>query len=410
MNWLETHLETFVKPALCKLLNKKINFDAVRLPSKFSGFYEAVQLAKAIQQHSMVNYSKDIEYLLKAHDTGFISGMFGKRYVSEIVGIPVTTSLVCHSFVKTTLRSLDAYAKASGKTLILTGRDMWMWNVLAKKMNIKIIYDPIISREVAADYTTLREIVNVWDVDLDKCILFDTGWNGTIWKHICSMSGKKPVNLMLSAESVDEFQIFKNMSRQTPKAGATYHIPERESTAREIAYKIEDTPKYWTSGAVSTKNVNDRRVRVANQGFASPDEFIRATALTIWAWHVQSPNFIHTSAYAGKMKKSKLAFGKVQRGSVLSVFFADLKTDSKIVLAKISQYYKKNGCCPLCKAGFVCAANCNQCHHGFSKYGEQNLKYAIDKLKEFFVINPSDKRLVALANLLFIKKGSKNAS
>jgi hypothetical protein len=109
-----------------------------------------------------------------------------------------------------------------------------------------------------------------WPIDLDRSLVFDTGFSGTIWAAICRVSQKSPQLLLLSGKN----QIF-------PK----------HSGSRQKALAIEYMPKYWQSGRVEDD--------APAQYLSRLDEFVKAAILTIWLWHHVSPRRVHKRRVTG---------------------------------------------------------------------------------------------------------------
>lgn len=178
---------------------------------------------------------------------------------------------VIHTMVKNSFKALRRITREkTGRTLILPGRDVWLWSVMCHKMSVEHIFDARISRTVARDGEALKSIVRSWNVNKNT-IIFDTGFAGTIYRCIKTVTRKDPINLMLSTRLKDR----KNRSSQL--------FPNHKG-ARNKALTIEYLPKYQKTGAVR----NGKPV----QWLADLDEFIRTAVLTIWFWHHESPAWI----------------------------------------------------------------------------------------------------------------------
>ena len=185
------------------------------------------------------------------------------HYVSRLDEEPQISDL--HTIVKNSLKSLRRILKKPGRRLLLPGRDVWLWSVLAHKMNIPHMFDARISRLVARDHVVLKEIADGWRLT-QNTIVFDTGFAGSIYNHICQATGKKPINLMLS----------------TLRSGE--QLWPTHKGARGKALTIEKLPKYQKTGTL-----RDGR---ATQWLANLEEYIQAAILTIWFWYHESPAWI----------------------------------------------------------------------------------------------------------------------
>jgi hypothetical protein len=313
MNWLGTHLREFVAPKLEVLLAQKlgrtvtIDLDKIR-PSKECPHEEAGLIYAVLKSHGFqamtkktwnqpeIDCTEETYALLRGtNDVVVVQKLFGNRYRSAISNRSGNIAVTCHSAVRASLRQAYDLSIKTGKKVVLTGRDMWLWEVLAHKYGIPVVYDPRVSRDVAKDHEAFVNAVIEWGVpDLNRTILLDTGFSGTIWQHLCKATGDKPVSLMMSAEgNKPGTKLLKTNGQQFPTL----------MCARDIAYKIEDTPKYWLSGTTERKiGPQGKPISVPKQDLALLVEFIQAVALTIWCWHFKSPNFIHSDKYLGNAK------------------------------------------------------------------------------------------------------------
>lgn len=170
--------------------------------------------------------------------------------------------------IKNTWRSVKRAAK--GKTVLLAGRDVFIFEVLARREGYPTHFVPECSR------MTVRhlKIPNVEDY-----FLFDTGFIGSIPKGL----GITDFSLMsYSSNSVfDGWGIY----RQHKTNPLTIQVFPRLTFSRGLALKIEQTPKYWESGRV-----------VADDEIVQPmsrlQEFINAARLTVEIYKNSAPKFI----------------------------------------------------------------------------------------------------------------------
>jgi hypothetical protein len=188
---------------------------------------------------------------------------------SELNRFNARGSDVVHSILWNSLRAVkkrNRRLRRRGhrrRATVLPGRDVWAWEVLARRQSMRTYFNPVISRSVARDDQALLESMRGWPLDWSRALVFDTGFSGSIHRAICRVTHKRPDLLLLSGTN----QIFPNHSGSRAKALA-----------------IEYFPKYWRSGCV--------REGMPVQYLATLEEFIRAAALTIWLWHHKSPRRI----------------------------------------------------------------------------------------------------------------------
>jgi len=212
---------------------------------------------------------------------------------------------VAHSIIKSSWRSLKQIA--DGRTIILPGRDVWPWEILARKEGYPTVYDPRISRLFSGHHDLLREAVDAWGVDLRKCLMFDTGWNGSIPAAFRNALGITFDYKMLSAEE---------NSYHNRDQGWTQLFPNHKG-ARGKVLCIEYFPKYHKSG---TGRMTAAGKSEAVQYLADPLEFVKAAALTIWVWHHQSPRFVNLTRKAPEEEEEEEE-GMPYAASVAKSFF-----------------------------------------------------------------------------------------
>ena len=164
----------------------------------------------------------------------------------------------------------SAKKAASGHTIGLFGRDVWVYEVLARRENYPTDFRPECSRQTA-------HLLRSDPRPLPKFLL-DTGFVGSIPRAL----GIKNYT-MLSAEreciwgiwSKSEFSITPSVNRQV--------FPSLRG-ARSLALKVEATPKYWTPAY--------NRYGVIEQELSLKAEFERAAALTIEVYKDSSPRHV----------------------------------------------------------------------------------------------------------------------
>jgi hypothetical protein len=156
--------------------------------------------------------------------------------------------------IKNTWRSVKKASK--DKTILLAGRDVFIFEILAQREGYPTKFMPECSRQ------TVR---NIKIENLEDYFLFDTGFVGSI-----------PKNLGMNNFTLMSYSNRENVSVQ---------VSPRLTFSRGLALKIEKTPKYWESARVSTTGE-------ILQGFSRHNEFINAARLTIEVYKNSSPKFI----------------------------------------------------------------------------------------------------------------------
>lgn len=200
---------------------------------------------------------------------------------------------VMHAILCNAVRSLRRRVRSDRLSVVLPGRDVWAFEVMARRKRVPTIYDARVSRSVSSEEEVCRSIVSAWPVDdWRRALVFDTGFAGSIWRDICKATGERPHLLLLSASSrVNERQLFPG-----------------HTGSRQKALAFEYLPKYCTRG--STKD------GAPVQHLAALKEFIDAALLTVWLWHHVSPRQVRAPK---PEKKPKI---KVSGGVPLDQFTA----------------------------------------------------------------------------------------
>jgi hypothetical protein len=149
--------------------------------------------------------------------------------------------------------------QADGRPVLLPGRDVFLFEVLARRENYPTVFVPECSR------MTVRKLSET-KPELKDLFLFDTGFAGSI-----------PRNLGTPSNGFKLFSatILNNKAQVFP----------RLTLSRYFALRIEDSPKYWQSGQIVDGEVK--------QEFAADHEFVRAARLTIEVYTNSSPKFIN---------------------------------------------------------------------------------------------------------------------
>ena len=117
--------------------------------------------------------------------------------------------------------------EAERRPILLAGRDVWIFEVLARRAGTPTVFRPDISRLTVAH---VRE-------DYSQHFIFDTGFMGTIPK------------LLRATEYTMASSYGRTIPGQLLFTRANQVFP-RLRGARSLALKIEGTPKYWQRGFI----------------------------------------------------------------------------------------------------------------------------------------------------------------
>jgi hypothetical protein len=175
--------------------------------------------------------SKHLEEFVKPH-----LGYIPKRY-SHVKHFTPREMV----YIKSIWRKARREAKETNRTLLLLGRDVWVFEVLARRENFPTIFVPECSRVTKYHFAERFSGRN----DL---LLFDTGFEGSIPRAL------NLDHILVSAN---------NRSKQ---------IFPCQNDARALAFKIEYSPKYWESGRLVDGEVM--------MNYSSEPDFMRALDLT----------------------------------------------------------------------------------------------------------------------------------
>lgn len=159
----------------------------------------------------------------------------------------------------------SAKLAAHGRRIILAGRDVWIFEVLARREGANTLFLPALSR------STVNSCY--WNKLLTKQdFLFDTGFSGTIPKKLSMHVGAWK---LLSANST------------------TQQLLPRLLENRDLAIKIERTPKYWYSARLNEFDSKGRWIPpsegIPSNSITDKLEFSNAALLTRQIWHDSSP-------------------------------------------------------------------------------------------------------------------------
>lgn len=206
-------------------------------------------------------------------------------------------NLILHAFAKSAMRALMQIA--AGRMLIFPGRDVWIFHVLARKFRYQSLYDPRISRYVAANKAALRDAVVSWGIiDFEETFVFDTGFAGSIANAMRRVIGPQFKDLMLST----------HRKREEDGYPSSLQIFPNHKGARAKALDIEYLPKYFRTGTVEGGN--------AVQYYSDLPTFLKAVAMTIWWWHARSPRFVTRPEPEPDLESQKVNIGVQEVGTV----------------------------------------------------------------------------------------------
>lgn len=139
----------------------------------------------------------------------------------------------------------EAKKRSKGRQILLAGRDVYLFEVLARLEGYPTIFRPDISRDTAKH---VKE-------NYKECYLLDTGFQGSVPKAL----GMEHYDLIsFSGGDKELHQVFPNSS------GEPYY---------SLSSHLEGVCKYWSPG----QYVNE----IILQGPSHPSEFNRAAILTI---------------------------------------------------------------------------------------------------------------------------------
>jgi hypothetical protein len=156
----------------------------------------------------------------------------------------------------------EAKRQSYGRKFLLTGRDTWEFEVLARLDDFPTIYRPDIS-------SSTKDFIKE---DYSECYLLDSGNMGTVPKAL----GIKNYHLVLccqTGQAKKDHQIL-------------YDFPRRSQTIERLYTALEDSPKYWTSAYIPYNKKNTIHQILIPKG----DNFAHAAMLTMHianAWKTQ---------------------------------------------------------------------------------------------------------------------------
>lgn len=191
---------------------------------------------------------------LNMHVEEFVKPVLGDDFSDEPLGYFTPEEM---TVIKNTWRSMKK--KADRKQIFLPGRDVFIFEILARREGYPTVFMPECSRQTVG--VMARELGSA----MRECYLFDTGFLGSIPKALQS----KRYHMMSYTTRGSHIQVFPRLT-----------------FSRGLALKIEKTPKYWSSGRLDAENnvIQDQ---------SDIHEFARAARLTIEIYKNSSPKFIH---------------------------------------------------------------------------------------------------------------------
>ena len=204
-----------------------------------------------------IGRAKDAEFVYAIDTEGRVKSL-GEKY-DGVEGSDVLHSMLCNS-----MRRLKRQMRRKG-SLLLPGRDVWCWEVMAQKLTVPSTFDARVSRSVAHNESALRTCIDDWKInDWSNVLFFDTGFSGSIPRAIARAEKLDQIDMLLLSSADPSKQIFRTHTGSRAKALA-----------------FEYLAKYFVSGT--------HRDGQPYQELNPLDDFIKAALLTIWLWYHISP-------------------------------------------------------------------------------------------------------------------------
>ena len=208
---------------------------------------------------------------LEGHLQGFVKPYLG--LIPEMKGCvnPFTPHEM--SVIKNLWRSVKR--ESNGLPVLLAGRDVFIFEILARREDFPTIFRPDISR------LTVEHVKE----DYSKHYLFDTGFEGSIPRLLrCKFFNLASANSGMGLGT---------WGRHRPLTVRPIQSFPRMQGSRSLALKIEGTPKYWRRGFIkydSPIGGFNMDCRIA-QDPTDAIEFLAAARLTIAIYKDSSPKF-----------------------------------------------------------------------------------------------------------------------
>jgi hypothetical protein len=216
-----------------------------------------------------------------------------------------------YNLIKRSLLAAESRRKKLGcSKILLTGRDVWVMEVLARRLGIETIFLPQISRNSVVDvsaysHRSIRDFFKENGVTGDE-LLIDTGFAGSIPRSIekIMVNGKRISCLLISQANCslnDDYPYIKPLNERVvvpEKKGRKYFAdgpwnPNRRPNqifpnmqkVRQKVLKIEDFPQYWASGRILRRGFSyeDSEYEVY-QNLSTRSEFVACAVLTSLFW------------------------------------------------------------------------------------------------------------------------------
>jgi len=162
--------------------------------------------------------------------------------------------------------------EAGGRTILLPGRDVFVFEILARRENYPTVFRPDISRNT----------VSVVTLDSRDMLLLDTGFAGSIPKGL----------------GIERFKLVSFYSR----GSVEYQVFPNLGWARTIALRIESMPKYWESARIVNNVATGVGVRVV-QELNDKNEFAAAARLTLAVYKDSTRRKLWTTGKSSKKPK-----------------------------------------------------------------------------------------------------------
>lgn len=191
---------------------------------------------------------------LTMHIEEFVKPVLGDDFSDEPLGYFTPEEM---TVIKNTWRSIKKAAKR--RQILLPGRDVFIWEILARRENYPTVFIPECSR------LTVNALAKQLGPAIRSCYLFDTGFAGSIPNALKS----KQFNMLSHHDRLGKVQIFPRLT-----------------FSRGLALKIEKTPKYWSTGRLGPEK---EIVQEQSDIF----EFARAARLTIEIYKDSSSKFVN---------------------------------------------------------------------------------------------------------------------
>lgn len=222
---------------------------------------------------------------LQQHLEEFVKPVLG--YVPEL-GKDYSRSFTPQEMavIKNMWRSVKQEARRVNRPILLAGRDVWIFEVLARREGTPTVFRPDISR-LAADYVT---------EDYSDYFLFDTGFMGSIPRALhCKsyvMGSATYTNAGMQSIRRNQHVMLRTESKQ---------VFPRMKGSRSLILKIERTPKYWRRAfyrgaciycSIMPGHCANRYGIIQDQ--SSVAEFALAAQLTIQIYKDTSPRFLNS--------------------------------------------------------------------------------------------------------------------